>query len=63
VHLAATGLALAKFDGVSEALEHSYNGSTGLREESVVVAGDEEGDVHGINLGTQGGYGARRDFR
>jgi hypothetical protein len=47
VHLAAAGLGLAEFDGVSQALKHSYDGSTGSREESVVVAGDEERDVHG----------------
>jgi len=47
VHLAAAGLGLAEFDGVSQTLEHGYDGSTGLREEGVVVAGDEEGDVQG----------------
>jgi hypothetical protein len=47
VHLSATGLGLAEFDGVSQALEHGYNGSSSAREERVVVAGDEEGDVHG----------------
>lgn len=47
VHLAAAGLGLAEFDGMPQALEHSHDGSTGLREERVVVAGDEEGDVQG----------------
>jgi hypothetical protein len=47
VHLAAAGLGLAEFDRVSETLEHGYYGSTGLWEESVVVAGDEEGNVQG----------------
>ena len=47
VHLAAAGLRLAEFDGVAQAFEHGYDGPSGSREERVVVAGDEEGDVHG----------------
>jgi hypothetical protein len=47
VHLAAAGLGLAELDGVSQALEHGYDGPAGLWEERVVVAGDEEGNVQG----------------
>jgi hypothetical protein len=45
--LAAAGLRLAEFDSVAEALEHCDNRSSGARKERVVVAGDEEGDMHG----------------
>lgn len=42
VHLTATGLAGGKVDGVAETLEDAHHGLTGLREQGVVVAGDEQ---------------------
>jgi hypothetical protein len=48
VHLSATGLGFAELDGVTEALEDGDDGFSGVGEESVVVAGDEEGDEHGV---------------
>jgi hypothetical protein len=47
VHLAAAGLGQREFDGVAEALEDLGDGDAGLREERVVIAGDEEGDAQG----------------
>jgi len=42
VHLAATGLGGAEFDGVAEAFEDGNDGLAGLGKEGVVIAGDEE---------------------
>ncbi len=42
VHLTATGLLSAKFNRVSQSLQHSHNGLPGGGEERVVVAGNEQ---------------------
>ena len=47
MHLAATGLGGAEFDGVAQALEHGDDSFARLGEQGVVVASDEQGDEHG----------------
>jgi hypothetical protein len=42
VHLAAAGLALGKVHVVAEAFENADDRLSSLREQSVVIAGDEE---------------------
>ena len=48
VHLAAAGLAGGEDDGVAQALEEADHGFSRVGEEGVVVAGDEEGYLHGL---------------
>ena len=62
VHLAAAGLGLTELDGVTEAFEYGYNCSACSWEERVIVASDEERDMHGINLEIQVGCGVQIDF-
>jgi hypothetical protein len=50
MHLAAAGLIGREVDGVAEAFEDVDDGFAGLREESVVVTGDEERHSHGGDL-------------
>jgi tRNA U54 and U55 pseudouridine synthase Pus10 len=52
MHLPATGLASGEVDSVAEALEHANNGFARFREQSVVVAGDEERDAQARLLGS-----------
>ena len=47
VHLAAAGLGEGEVEGVAEAFEDARDGDTGLGEERVVIAGDEERDAQG----------------
>jgi hypothetical protein len=42
--LAATGLALREVDGVAEALDNADDRLSSLREQGVVIAGNEERD-------------------
>jgi len=45
VHLAAAGLLDGEVDGVAETFKQARDGDARLREEGVVITGDEEGDA------------------
>jgi hypothetical protein len=51
VHLSAAGLLHGELDGVAQTFEHTRDGDSGLREQRVVIAGDEERDTQKIPPG------------